>query len=1335
MFFGRELKNIKFMKISKRISALVLSLLLASGNVQLAAFADSDRMTENSSTVVVNAPIGDDSAVRLNLPNGSLDKKEGVQFSSKDLLLVKQAPLANNNTASYVKADYSSDCVLDAIDGKLEEAYLRLYNACINVHENVTEYTSSYQGYYFATTVDLSGLSVTDAQALDLFNMLSDFNPQFYWINSKYLYALDSNGYVTTFVVAFEEDYLDTETRKSCNQLIDEKVQEYKATADEFDSDYEKVYAIHNKLVEEISYAEDADGNPVSDKWAHSVIGVFDESYGQAVCEGYANAFTLVLNSLGIDSFTVRGNSFSGTYGAHAWNLVKLDDGMFYWFDATWNDSLASDGFFATTDDEFGYTHFYGDSVFNDQNFYTIEMPDIADEPFDLTILKDAPSETFTITQNGFTFKANPDDNTCILTGFSGNGDVTIPSQTGAYTVVEIAENAFSHNYSITSVNIPSSVKTIRANAFEFCTSLGTVTIEAADRIEENAFSGCSDLNSVTLGNDVKSLGKEAFLGCRSLCEITLPSGLVHLGEKCFENTSLEKIEMSAERYNPIFTAENGVLLNGQKNVLIAFAPKYDAEDYIIPESVVAIAESAFSSNSTLLSVNTNNVKEIGDYAFEGTDLIYAEITDSAEKIGSYAFYECLKLGAVRVSSSVDSIGNKAIGFYYDRQSLCDAVLQKTTVYCEDSSAVKAYADANGIKTDSYENEGYTEALLSAESFTYTGAEITPDVTVTYNGKPLVDEAYSVIYTDNINCGTAVAEVVFTDERQKAITLVFEITPETAENAFDAELEFYSAEFTGNEIRPLVTVKFKDVTLTENVDYVISYAENISVGTAEVTITGVGNFCSKIKKSFEIVSQTAHNFIPEIIEPTCEERGYTIYTCEDCEISYTDDYTEPTGHTEIIDEAVIPTCTKSGLTEGKHCSVCETVITPQQTIPAAGHSYTETVIAPTYTTKGYTLHDCENCDYSYTDNYTDALPSPVANVTGLTLTSNTTSSIKMTWNKVNGATGYVVYQAIGGKWQRIKVTSANSLTVSGLNAGTNYRFTVKAYKTVSGKNVYSASYTGVWMTTTPATPTMTLSSNKTNSVTLKWNKVTGASGYIVYQAVNGKWQRLKVTTAAAITVSSLKAGTTYNFTVKAYKTFGGKNYYGSYKAFSTTTLPATPTMTLSSNKTNSVSLKWNKVTGASGYIVYQAVNGKWQRLKVTTAAAITVSSLKAGTTYNFTVKAYKTFGGKNYNGSFKAFTATTLPAKTAITSLTSTVKGKLSLKYNKVSGANGYQIRVSTSPTFASGNKTYSATSTSVSVSSFTSSKRYYVRVRAFKTLNGKKYYGSWSTSKSVVCK
>jgi predicted nucleic acid-binding Zn ribbon protein len=96
--------------------------------------------------------------------------------------------------------------------------------------------------------------------------------------------------------------------------------------------------------------------------------------------------------------------------------------------------------------------------------------------------------------------------------------------------------------------------------------------------------------------------------------------------------------------------------------------------------------------------------------------------------------------------------------------------------------------------------------------------------------------------------------------------------------------------------------------------------------------------------------------------PTCTEQGYTTYTCA-CGDSYVADYTEATGHTEVIDKAVEPTCTTTGLTEGKHCSVCGEVLVKQQVVDALGHTEViDKAIAPTCTTTGLTEgKHCEVC--------------------------------------------------------------------------------------------------------------------------------------------------------------------------------------------------------------------------------------------------------------------------------------------------------------------------------------------------------------------------------------
>ena len=76
-----------------------------------------------------------------------------------------------------------------------------------------------------------------------------------------------------------------------------------------------------------------------------------------------------------------------------------------------------------------------------------------------------------------------------------------------------------------------------------------------------------------------------------------------------------------------------------------------------------------------------------------------------------------------------------------------------------------------------------------------------------------------------------------------------------------------------------------------------------------------------------------HSYSGKVIKPTCTESGYTIYTCRTCGDNYTSNSTNPTGHTEVIDPAIEPTVTSTGLTEGSHCSVCHVILVEQIVLP------------------------------------------------------------------------------------------------------------------------------------------------------------------------------------------------------------------------------------------------------------------------------------------------------------------------------------------------------------------------------------------------------------------
>lgn len=101
--------------------------------------------------------------------------------------------------------------------------------------------------------------------------------------------------------------------------------------------------------------------------------------------------------------------------------------------------------------------------------------------------------------------------------------------------------------------------------------------------------------------------------------------------------------------------------------------------------------------------------------------------------------------------------------------------------------------------------------------------------------------------------------------------------------------------------------------------------------------------------------------------PTCTEKGSHKKICE-CGKEITEDM-PASGHKEVPDAAVAPTCTEPGKTEGSHCSVCDEVLTAQQTVNALGHDMGEfeQTTAPTCTAKGVKTATCKRKGCNHTE--------------------------------------------------------------------------------------------------------------------------------------------------------------------------------------------------------------------------------------------------------------------------------------------------------------------------------------------------------------------------------
>lgn len=166
--------------------------------------------------------------------------------------------------------------------------------------------------------------------------------------------------------------------------------------------------------------------------------------------------------------------------------------------------------------------------------------------------------------------------------------------------------------------------------------------------------------------------------------------------------------------------------------------------------------------------------------------------------------------------------------------------------------------------------------------------------------------------------------------------------------------------------------------------------------------------------------------------------------------------------------------------------------------------------------------------------------------------------------------------------------------------------------------------------TLKAPKTLTVKQGR-NNISVLWSKVSGAKGYVIYRKTSPSqgWKRLKVVKAPTVKYldKNIASGKSYYYTVRPYTSKSGKNSYGSYNKSGRNTVYLKEPKVTATKSHKSVTLKWNKTTGASGYEVYRkSGNSGYSKLDATTALSYTDKNVEPSTKYTYAVRAYKKSG-------------------------------------------------------------------------------------------------------------
>lgn len=714
-----------------------------------------------------------------------------------------------------------------------------------------------------------------------------------------------------------------------------------------------------------------------------------------------------------------------------------------------------------------------------------------------------------------------------IITGVSSSisGEVVIPDTLDGCKVTNIARKAFNKCSNIEKVIINSPDATVSMDAFYACNNIQSISVNC--NLSVGAFNDCDGLKYVTIGKDSADINPSAFSDCDNI------------------------LSFSVDKGNKYYASIEGVLFDKEIKTVVRYPGGKTDSEYSIPESVKTIGHYAFRKTANLKSIKiSKNVTSIGVYAFEGcSDLADISFGSNTNSIGSYAFektkwYSNMQDGLVYAgnvaykykgnipndTSIALKAGTKGIASeaFKDFSKLINIAIPNGVSVIGDSAFMNCY-NLSGIDLPKSIRSIGMNAFYECVNLSGT-VNIPTGVTEI---KPYT--FYLCRQIDEINIPESVTEIgssaFYECRNMKSIVIPDGVT----------EISGYTFKDSGlisivipNSVTKIYPVAFYGCYGLE-VYYKGTKAEwgNIEIGEDNSPLLyATIHYNYSHKHTAETTTTPA----------TAENDGKSVTVCTVCgETLKTESISKPSS---------FKLSKTSYIYNGKTQKPAVTVKDSKGKTLSNGKDYTVSYSSSCKNTGKYSVTVTLKGNYSGSKTlYFNILPSKTSKLTA----TQTTSSIKATWKAVTGASGYkVTLYTAKNKAVKTVYTTKTSTSFTKLSKGTTYKVKVTAYKTIDGKKVLSGVNTLLTTTTKPGAPTLTVTAGA-KKATLKWNKQTGATGYIVYMATSksGKYTKiatLKGNSKISYTKTGLTKGKTYYFKVCAYTTAGGKNVNGAYSA-------------------------------------------------------------------------------------------------------------------------------------------------------------------------------------------